>query len=85
MVSLSRNSIKLLNRTWFSPDLPDLFSLDLSYNKIVSLPQDFFVGMNALRKLRLDNNKLMSLPFDTIKNIWNKQLIEFTIESKSNE
>jgi Leucine-rich repeat (LRR) protein len=84
IVSLSHNYIKLLNRKWFSTTLKDLWSLDLSYNKIVSLSQDFFSGMTSLRKLRLDNNKLMFLPFDPIEIIWKNGLLnQFFINSES--
>ncbi len=84
-MSLSHNSIKLLNRKWFSKTLKDLWSLDLSYNKIVSISEDFFIGMTSLRKLRLDNNKLMALPFlDSMEIIWeNRILNEFSINGES--
>ncbi len=84
IVSLSHNSIKLLNRKWFSKTLKDLWSLDLSYNKIVRISHDFFTGMTSLRKLRLDNNKLMTLPIDSIEIIWETGLLnQFFINSES--
>jgi Leucine-rich repeat (LRR) protein len=84
MVSLARNSLKALKSCWFSVKLPELWSLDLSYNKISTIDKEFFREMPSLRRLRLDNNELKSLNWDN----WNifdyvsGSLKEFTFESK---
>jgi Leucine-rich repeat (LRR) protein len=84
MVSLARNSIKALKSCWFSVKLLELWSLDLSYNKISTIDTEFFLRMPALRRLRLDNNELKNLNW----NNWNAfgyipgSLKEFTFESK---
>jgi Leucine-rich repeat (LRR) protein len=82
MVSLAKNSIKALKRGWFAEDLPKLWSLDLSHNKISEMESDFFNGMPALRRLRLDNNELKEI-YLVYFLVSDRNLNEFSIESKS--
>ncbi len=82
MVSLAKNSIKVLKRGWFAEDLPKLWSLDLSHNKISEIESDFFNGMPKLRRLRLDNNQLKHI-YLVYFLVSDRNLNEFSIESKS--
>ncbi len=84
MVSLARNLIKALKSCWFSVKLPELWSLDLSYNKISTIDRELFSKMPSLRRLRLDNNELKNLNWNNL-NIFDyfpASLKEFTFESK---
>ncbi|CAG2173622.1 unnamed protein product [Oppiella nova] len=82
MISLANNNIKRLNRVWFPPVLENLWSLDLSYNSIIEIPKDFFTGMPALRKLRLDNNFMKTLHDWWLGPVWN-HLHEFWIDKNN--
>ncbi len=78
MISLANNKISGLHRNWFSPNLNSLWSLDLSYNSISDIPENFFTGMPALEKLRLDNNSFRTLEENWFYPIW-QHLYEFWI------
>ncbi len=78
MISLANNKISRLDRNWFSSQLYFLWSLDLSYNSISDIPKDFFTGMRALKKLRLDNNSFLTLKDSWFLPIW-PNLSEFWI------
>ncbi len=78
MISLANNKISRLDRNWFSSELKFLWSLDLSYNSISDIPENFFTGMTALKKLRLDNNSFRTLKYNWLRPIW-PNLHEFWI------
>ena len=81
MISLAHNCIQELNRDWLPPKLESLWSLDFSYNNISWIPEDFFGGMTALRKLRLDNNGFTTLHEMWFRHIW-EGLHELWIDRK---
>jgi len=88
LVSLSKNFLNHFERSWFAEELKDLWLLDLSHNNISSLQPESFTGMNALQRLRLDQNPLMCLGFDYLSPIWiNENLNELLFEcySESND
>ncbi|XP_011498192.1 PREDICTED: chaoptin-like [Ceratosolen solmsi marchali] len=60
-LDLRENKIKLL--TGFSEaKLIKLTFIDLSYNYLTSLPENFFINSNVLRKVDLAGNKLHQIP-----------------------
>ena len=70
IVSLAHNCIHELDRHWFPSQLESLWFLDLSYNKISWIPDNYFLGLTALRKLRLDNNSFVTLNKLWFHHIW---------------
>ncbi|XP_054159856.1 uncharacterized protein LOC128958066 [Oppia nitens] len=70
----------LTNGQWFSQTLPQLWSIDLSYNQITNIEEDFFTGMPSLTKLRLDSNSLKTLNYKCFVNVWH-QLHELWVDN----
>lgn len=73
VVSLSRNQLTSLEEQnggrAFFPLGSGLWSIDLSYNRLRSIPMDWpFPG--SLRVLRLDHNQFKVLQFDPFRAVW---------------
>jgi len=82
IVSLAENKFAKFSRSWFAKEMKYLWSLDLSGNNIQYLDDDSFVRMPNLRKIRLDNNDLVTISSQLFNNpIWDN-LIELTVEGK---
>lgn len=56
----------------------DLWSLDLHFNRIEEIPDKFFNGMPKLRQLKLSENLIKTLIWETFKPVW-EGLHEFWI------
>lgn len=82
MISLSKNHLTELEsgRSFFPLHSPELWSLDLSYNKLRSIPMDWPFPA-SLRVLKLDHNLFKVLQFDPFKEIWGG-LSEFWVHCK---
>ncbi|XP_067145108.1 chondroadherin-like protein [Centruroides vittatus] len=65
LLCLSGNLLKTFRRNYLPDPAPHLWHLDLSFNRIVKLPADSFDGLPSLRELKLDHNRLRSLPDET--------------------
>ncbi|GFS92670.1 uncharacterized protein NPIL_244271 [Nephila pilipes] len=70
--SLANNYISHVERSIFPKPAVHLWSLDLSFNNIKSLPKDMFDGMPSLHELKLDNNHLKIIPFKVVRPVWNR-------------
>lgn len=62
MYSLTLRNTALSSVGFKLSDMPSLVKLDLSYNAITELPDDFFAGSTALREVRLDGMHLTQYP-----------------------
>ncbi|RWS30690.1 hypothetical protein B4U80_03146 [Leptotrombidium deliense] len=71
-----------LSPNWFGIELKNLTHLDLSYNKLRTIDESVFKNLPSLKTLKLNNNLLVGISWDTMKPIWNN-LNEFWL--KENE
>lgn len=62
LLCLSGNKLDHFSRNYLPNPAPHLWHLDLSYNRIQSLPKNLFSGMPRLREVRLDHNLLKVFP-----------------------
>ncbi|GIY22102.1 uncharacterized protein CDAR_222971 [Caerostris darwini] len=70
--SLANNHIVELKRSMFPKPAKHLWSLDLSFNKIRSLPKDMFAEMPSLHELKLDSNRLKIFEVDRVVPVWDR-------------
>lgn len=82
VISLSKNHLTELEsgRAFFPRHSPELWSLDLSYNKLRAIPMDWPFPA-SLRVLKLDHNLFKVLQFDPFKEVW-AGLSEFWVHCK---
>lgn len=82
MISLSKNHLTELEsgRNFFPRHSPELWFIDLSYNKLRAIPMDWPFP-NSLRVLKLDHNLFKVLQFDPFMEIWSG-LNEFWVHCK---
>lgn len=67
LLDLSENNIYLLQRSM----LPDqLFILNLSYNRLSSLPEGVFNRMTRLRRVYLNGNRFTTLEYNVWASVW---------------
>ncbi len=62
MYSLTLNNTQIGSLGFKLADMPSLAKLDLGYNPITELPDDFFAGNTVLREARLDGLHLAQFP-----------------------
>ncbi|KAK2160911.1 hypothetical protein LSH36_125g07019, partial [Paralvinella palmiformis] len=67
---LRNNLVENVSSTAFS-HLPNLLSLDLSFNKIRQLPDDVFSQNKDLDDLSIGNNPIRTLPLDIFRSLNN--------------
>ena len=61
-INLSRNALTILPQNTFESQREFMSYLDLSYNDLVSLPAEIFVGMERVEFIDLRHNNLQVLP-----------------------
>ncbi|CAL1289108.1 unnamed protein product [Larinioides sclopetarius] len=66
-LSLANNEITEMSRTMLPDPAPELFVIDLSGNKLESLPNDMFTNMPNLKEVEINNNKLITLNEETFQ------------------
>lgn len=71
-LSLADNKLKTVGRAILPRPASSLNWLDLSYNRLDSLPQDFFSEMPRLKRVVLSGNKFNSLPQNTWQAVWTR-------------
>jgi hypothetical protein len=76
MLTINRNSIH--DMTWIASKLPDLWYLDLRFNKLVYVPQDLISNLPSLRVFKLDDNKIRIISFTAIESLLS--INEFSFE-----
>jgi Leucine-rich repeat (LRR) protein len=65
MLTINRNLI--YDITWISSELPNLWYLDLRFNKLLYVSQDLISKLPSLRVLKLDDNKIRVISFTSIE------------------
>ncbi|XP_055926247.1 chaoptin-like [Argiope bruennichi] len=70
--SLANNYITEVKRSMFPQPATYLWNLDLSFNRLKSLPKDMFDDMPSLHELKLDNNHLRYFKVELVKPMWNQ-------------
>jgi hypothetical protein len=78
MLTITRNLIHDI--TWISSKLPNLWYLDLRFNKLIYVPQDLISNLPSLRILKLSDNKIRVISFDAIEPLLS--INEFSFEEK---
>jgi hypothetical protein len=78
MLTIKRNLIH--DMTWISAKLPNLWYLDLRFNKLNYVPQDLISNLPSLRILKLSDNKIRVISFDAIEPLLS--INEFSFEEK---
>jgi Leucine-rich repeat (LRR) protein len=76
MLTITRNLIH--DMTWISSKLPNLWYLDLRFNKLNYIPQDLIPNLPSLRILKLGDNKIRVISFAAIVPLLN--INEFSFE-----
>jgi hypothetical protein len=79
MLTITRNLIH--DMTWISSKLPNLWYLDLKFNKLSYVPQDLISNLPSLRILKLGDNKIRVISFAAIEPLLN--INEFSFEKTS--
>ncbi|XP_013395877.1 toll-like receptor 6 [Lingula anatina] len=83
-LNLSNNDLGSLisNGGLSSFKTPNLETLDLSQNKIRTIPKDFFASLVALKKLKLSGNRLATVSFSLI-NLVSVEYIDLSVNQLS--
>lgn len=63
-LTITHNHLTTFSRLALPDEAPDLWSIDLSYNKIETLSDSFTNNLPSLKELNLRNNQLLTLPVD---------------------
>ena len=79
MLSLEKNKITALNKSWFLTPTKNLWFLDLSHNQIDTVKPGFFDQMTNLTRLILSHNRLTTLDWQSFASI-SGSLKELSIE-----
>jgi len=76
MLTINRNLIKKLD--WMPLVMPNLWYLDLRFNKLESIPEGLDKTLPSLRVLKLGNNEIRVMPYSTVKPLFNRTNLEFS-------
>ncbi len=76
MLTINRNLID--DVTWISSELPNLWYLDLRFNKLLYISQDLISKLPSLRVFKLGDNKIRVISFTSIEPL--SSINEFSFE-----